>query len=315
MEEWLSALENSKEPAICFLYHVQILNEDENSKANRDLQGEIKACPRVQTMLLEWASLHPYQKWRGAHWVLALLADLGYPKCDDTLLPLREAEFAWLLDEDRIKQIPLIAGRYRRCASQEGNAVFAMVKLGLADERVDRLVELLLGWQWPDGGWNCDKKPEAHVSSFNESLIPLRGLAAYWKIHPDEEVKRAVDRASEFFLQRQLFRRLTNHQVIRTSFTKLCYPHYWHYDILFGLQVMSEAGKLDDPRCQEALDRVQARQLEAGGFPAEEKYYRVTPEVSTGASAVDWGTVSKIRANEFVSIQAWNLLKLAGRVE
>jgi hypothetical protein len=95
----------------------------------------------------------------------------------------------------------------------------------------------------------------------------------------------------------------------------LCYPHYWHYDILFGLQVMSEAGKLDDPRCQEALDRVQARQLEAGGFPAEEKYYRVTPEVSTGASAVDWGTVSKIRANEFVSIQAWNLLKLAGRVE
>jgi hypothetical protein len=264
-------------------------------------------------MFTESISQHPYQKWRGAHWVLSLLAELGYPTGNESLLPLRENELKWLLDGDRLKRIPLIDGRYRRCASQEGNAVYSLVKLGLVDERVDQLVQLLLGWQWPDGGWNCDKKPEAHVSSFNESLVPLRGLVAYWNIHPDQQVRESIERACEVFLQRHLLRRLTNQNIIRSSFTKLSYPHYWHYDFLFALKVMSEAGKIDDPRLNSALDLLQSKRLSGGGFPAEQKHYRVSEKVSTGASSVDWGPVSKNTMNEYVTVQAVGLLKLADR--
>jgi hypothetical protein len=31
-----------------------------------------------------------YQKWQGAHWVMATLADLGYPPGDRALVPLRD---------------------------------------------------------------------------------------------------------------------------------------------------------------------------------------------------------------------------------
>lgn len=295
------------------MYRTQIIGEDENNEANQKLQDEIRSCIQVQTMLREWVGLHPYQKWRGAHWVLSLLMELGYPKCDESLLPLREAEVNWLLDEDRLKSVPLIDGRYRCCASQERNAIYSLTKLGLADERVDRLVKLLLGWQWPDGGWNCDKHSEAHISSFNESLIPLRGVIAFYNIHPESEVKNQFDRTCEVFLQRHLFRRLTNQRVIRSSFTKLSYPHYWHYDTLFALKVMSEVGKLSDPRCNEALDLLRNKQLKSGGFPTEMKYYRITEKMETGASGIDWGPVSKIKRNEFVNVQAWVILKQAGR--
>jgi hypothetical protein len=51
-------------------------------------------------------------------------------------------------------------GRHRRCASQQGYAVYYLLKLGLEHERVHDLVERLLHWRWPDGGWNCDKDPK-----------------------------------------------------------------------------------------------------------------------------------------------------------
>ena len=35
------------------------------------------------------------------------------------------------------------------------------MRLGFVDERCDQLAGKILACQWPDGGWNCDKRPEA----------------------------------------------------------------------------------------------------------------------------------------------------------
>jgi hypothetical protein len=40
-----------------------------------------------------------YRKWDGAHWVLATLADIGYPPGDPSLVPLRDQVLAWLFSE------------------------------------------------------------------------------------------------------------------------------------------------------------------------------------------------------------------------
>ena len=54
-----------------------------------------------------------------------------------------------------------------RCASQQGYALYYVIKLGLEDARVDSLVERLLHWRWPDGGWNGDKEPSAAKSDLH----------------------------------------------------------------------------------------------------------------------------------------------------
>jgi hypothetical protein len=256
---------------------------------------------------------HPYAKWYGAHWVLATLADLGYPPGDESLLPLRDQPLRWLLSRDHERKIKTIDGRVRRCASQEGNALYAALALGIADERADELARRLVAWQWPDGGWNCDKKPAASHSSFYESLTPLRALALHGRLTGNPASRDAAGRAAELFLSRRLFRRLSDGSTMNEEFLQLHYPCYWRYDILFGLTVLAESGYLDDPRCGEALAHLEAKRLPDGGFPAEGKYYRVTSQRTSGRSLVDWGPTGAKRSNDFVTAQALAVLKAAGR--
>lgn len=319
MNAILEQLATSEEPAIRYKTRVHLLGEDPTAPDLRNLQQEIKSCQRVRQLLaLRDANgkipRHPYGKWYGAHWVLVTLADLDYPAGDAELLPLREQVYGWLLSDGRVQTAKrhTFAGHTRMCASMEGNAIFALLKLGLADERVDHLVEHLLAWQWPDGGWNCDKHRQAHVSSFTETLIPLRGLALYSQTKDHAQAREASRRAAEIFLQRRLFRRVSDGQVISENFLKLHYPCYWHYDILFGLKVMAEAGFLHDERCREALALLASRRLPDGGFPAEQKYYRATGPIENSRSLVDWGGTSLRQMNPFVTVEALAVLKQAG---
>lgn len=322
MLDIIQRLLGSDEPTIRFKVRVNVLGEDPQSDSIRALQENIRASPRVQSLLSERGAdgkipYHPYAKWYGAHWVLATLADLGYPPGDTSLIPLREQVLDCWLSRHHITSVRVIQGRARRCASQEGNALYALIALGLADERADQLARNLLKWQWTDGGWNCDKKPEAVNSSYHESLLPLRALALYGKHTGCREVLEAVRRAAEVFLKRRLFRRQRDGSVINERFTKLHYPAYWHYDVLAALKVMAEAGFIGDERCQEALDLLESKRLSDGGFPAEERLYRVTNQkTATGRSAslVNWGPVSQRQMNEFVTADALTVLKAAGRL-
>lgn len=317
--EITSLLEKSADPSVRYVLYRDVLDEAVTSPKMVSLREEIRSSPRVSSMLglrqengrFPW---HAYSKWRGAFWTLLQLVDLGYPPGDNGLIPLREQVLEWLLDEDRIKRIPLIDGRYRRCALQEASAVYSLIKLELADERVDQLVELLLKWQWPDGGWNCDKKPQASHSSFYETWIPLLGMHTYAVWKGDAAAHLAAARASEVFLSHRLYKRLSDGEVMDKNFIKLAFPPYWHYDILAGLRVMSEVGRLDDARCKDALDLLESKQLEDGGFPAEIKYYQVTDRDISGVSPVEWGPVSKTKMNEFVTVRALAVLKKAGKL-
>jgi hypothetical protein len=236
--------------------------------------------------------------------VLALLADCGYPPGDAFLDGLFEQEFDWILGAGHLKSIPTINGLVRRCASQESNALFAAIRLGKLGDEAHELSRRLVKWQWPDGGWNCDKHPQAHHSSFHESLIPMRALGLYAQTTGDHDAKAASDRAVEFFLRHELFKRESSGEVIHPSMIELHYPPYWHYDILYALKIMKELGRTDDPRCKPALDLLASRRLLDGGFPADARWYRTTrpnPKV-TGYSLVDWGPTGSSRMNEFVTI-------------
>jgi len=317
MDKLLNQLQS--EPALAWKVAVRLRGCAPDSAEARQAAEVTRSSPLATSLLSEHDEngripFHPYKKWNGAHWVLSILADLGYPPGDKSLQPLAEQSFDWLLGEAHQKYIRAIDGRVRRCASQESNAVWYSLRLGLANHHTEELVSRLLKWQWPDGGWNCDKRPEVTISSFMESLIPLRALALYAKVSGDGRAAQAAERAAEIFLKRQLFKRQRDGTVMDEHFTLLCYPCYWHYNILFGLTVMAEAGFLADPRCRPALDLLTAKRLPDGGFAAEETYYRTTRPSLSGYSLVSYGGTSKVRMNLFITAEALYVLKAAGMI-
>jgi len=257
---------------------------------------------------------HAYEKWTGAHWILSLLAELNYPDNDPDLIPLREQALSWILsDEVRVNETPKIKGLFRRHASQEGNLLYYLIKLGLDDERIHRLADFLLECQWPDGGWNCDKNKGAHTSSFIESILPLRGLISYQKKYPNSFVDGAIESASEFFLCRNLFRRLGDHSVISPHFIQLTFPHYHIYDILIALMVMDEAGKINDPRCQEAINLLEQKYIPGQGWKIEHTFEQHNPH-QPRYSLVNWNQEKIGKANPFLSAQVLIVLNHAGRL-
>ena len=306
----------SSEPALAWKIAVNVLGQEPDSHAAKKAAETVRSSLLVAQMLAgRDATGQAYRKWTGSHWLLSLLADLGCPPGDESLRPLMEETYLAWLGTFHQKYIRQIAGRTRRCASQEGNAVWSSLRLGLADGRTDELVSRLLGWQWPDGGWNCDKRPEADTSSFMETLIPLRALSLYAQVSGDSKVRTAAERAAEIFLQRHLFKRLRDGAVMDKHFVLLSYPPYWHYNFLFGLKVMTEAGYLPDPRCQEALELLESKRIPDGGFPAEESYTRHSRPGLSGYSLVDWGGTSTKKMNPFVTADALYVLRMAGRLQ
>ena len=325
----------SGEPSIRHKVLVQVLGEDPQSKKVKRLEEEIRNSARVRALLSHRdrkGRIEPckniYAKWQGAHWTLAALADIGYPPGDESLAPIRDQvldywlsdffyeEFAAETKSDAYKKsgVPVMRGRYRRCASQQGYALHVLHHLGIADDRAQRLVERLLHWQWPDGGWNCDKDPGADTSSFMETLIPMAGLAIHALALGDKNAKQAALRASEVFLSRHMFKGRSDGKVIHPDFVRLHYPLYWHYDILGGLKGFAELGLLKDLRCSSALDLLEEKELPGGGWPAERRYYKVSSRIGPGAEYVDWGGCGKTRMNEWVTADALRVLREAGRL-
>jgi hypothetical protein len=333
-EPLIRSLLASENPSIRWKVRVGVLGEDPGSRGIRRLETEIRGSPTVRALLsrLDRAGeIHvqrdPYDKWQGAHWVLAALADVGYPRGDERLAPLRDQVFGLWLRDSYFKEfeattreqayrghgVPLIRGRYRRCASQQGNALLSATLLELDDADSARLVERLLHWQWPDGGWNCDKKPKADTSSFMETVLPMRALALWGRKHRHRKATLAAKKASEVFLTRRLFKRRSDQSVIAKGFTQLHYPLYWHYDILGGLKAMVDAGRIRDRRCAAALDLLEEKELPGGGWPAEARYFKPGRRPKYEADYVDWGSASRTSANEWVTADALAVLHAAGR--
>jgi hypothetical protein len=323
----------SDEPSIRWKTRTLVLGEDPVSESMHAAQEKVRDSQRVRDLLRRHigrgSGPQIYAKWQGAHWALHALIDLGYPAGDAALAPLGDRVVeAWLdpmfyvefevdakADAYKRRGVPVMQGRYRRCASQQGNALLAVIRLGLTDDRTPELVERLLHWQWPDGGWNCDKAPSADTSSFMETLPPMRGLAAWAALSGDSNARAASDRAAAVLLERRLFKRRRDGRVIHPEFTKLHYPLYWHYDILAGLKAMAELGAIEDERCTDALALVESKRLPDGGWPAEARYYRHSNEVKLGNDDVDWGGTSTRRMNEWVTVDALGVLRAAGRLD
>jgi hypothetical protein len=290
----IPALLKSPEPSIRWKTRVHVLGEDPDARSIRSLREEIRSSSTVRALLSRRDQLgrpgtkrQVYYKWQGLHWVLASLADLGYPEGDETLHPLRDRVLElWLgpgyfhefiartaAEAYRGRGVPLMRGRYRRCGSQQGNALM-------------------------------------------ETLLPMLGRAVYARKYRRPSAAKAARAAEDVFLRRRLFKRVSDGRVITPNFVALHYPRYWHYDFLGGLKAMMQLGRIRDARCTDALDLLEERRLPDGGWPAEKRYYKVSRKTMTAnADYVDWGGTSTKRMNEWVTVDALAVLRAAGRLD
>jgi len=78
---------------------------------------------------------------------------------------------------------------------------------------------------------------------------------------------------------------------------------------------MAETGHIRDPRCADALDLLESKQLPDGGWPAESRYYAVSKTIKLGNDFVDWGGTSSKRLNPWVTADALSVLVAAGRCD
>src|SRR5829696_6136994 len=243
----LAWLLSCDEPAVRYLTRRE-LEEGDDAAAAADA-AQVLEGPKARALLAGHQpdgsfGVHPYSKWTGAHWRLVSLVELAAPAGEPRLQAAASTVLDWLTGRSHRRRVQVIGGLARRCASQEGNALAVACRLGMAgDPRAELLARSLAGWQWPDGGWNCDRRASGRRSSFHESLPPAWGLHEYWLATGATWAREAAGRAAELVLSHRLFRSLGDGQVIDRRWLALHSPPYWHYDVLQALVVLSRLGK------------------------------------------------------------------------
>lgn len=298
--EWLLA---SREPAIRQLVHRQLLGTPATE--------EVLSGPLVRGLLAGQQpnggfAGHPYNKWGGAHWRLVSLVELGLPRGEPRALAALETVLGWLTGSSHRRNVPVINGLARRCGSQEGNALAVAARLGMAtDERSRLLATGLMEWQWPDGGWNCDRSEGAHRSSFNETLPPIWGLHEYAVATGDADAAAAARRGAELLLEHRVFRALATGEPIHAEWLTPHWPPYWRYDVLQALVVLDRLRVVGDPRTSDARDAIRSRRTADGRWRASTRWWKPPPTTRAG-EAVDW--TEDDSADRIVTLRAMTVL-------
>ena len=306
--EWLLA---SREPAIRFMARRDLLGErvgpaDQEPVLEGDAVGRLLAGQRADGGF----GVHPYRKWTGAHWRLVSLTELAVPSGEPHAVAAVHTVLDWLTSDSHRRAIRAVDGLTRRCGSQEGNALAVACRFGLAhDPRTVELARSLMGWQWPDGGWNCDVRASGRRSSFHETLPPIWGLHEFAKVTGDDGARQSASRAAELLLEHRLFRSSRTGEPIHRSWITLHYPAYWHYDVLQALVVLDRMDLVGDPRAGDALDVLERRRLDDGRWRPG-AYWWNPPGSSRAPEVVDWGRGGP---SEMITLNALRVLMGADR--
>jgi hypothetical protein len=269
--DWLL---QSVEPGIRMQTRRDLLDEKVELDPTEVASGPLAAALLAGQRADGGFGVHPYKKWSGAHWRLVSLIELGLGGPHEAALRAASTVLDWLTSSHHRDYMPTVKGLYRRHASMDGNAVAVCVRLGMADDpRVQLLATSMIEWQWPDGGWNCDKSPKAKHSSFHESLPPVWGLTEYARATGNGDAGEAARRATDFFLDHHLMRSHTTGEVADTKWLQSPYPAYWHYNSTQALSILARVGALPDPRADEAVAMLREGQQADGTWHARGSQY------------------------------------------
>jgi hypothetical protein len=221
--------------------------------------------------LWEGGALFPargWDRWEGQPWTateptLTLLQAFGVDPED----PRVRAAVADVVDRCRWEHEGqrFFDGEVEPCIN--GRTVSLGVYFG---QDVEGIVTRLVGEQLEDGGWNCEAERGSVRSSFDTTINVLEGLLAHEQATGGSaESVAARRRGEEFLLKRSLFRRQSTGEVVKPTYLQLSFPTRWHYDVLRGLEYFRATADPPDPRVDEAIDALRAKQQADGTWLLE----------------------------------------------
>ena len=85
------------------------------------------------------------------------------------------------------------------------------------------------------------------------------------------------------------------------------------FDVLLVLELMADVGRLDDARCNRAVDMLLSKRTADGGFPMEVRRARTASKVCSNCTFAQWGPGGKTQTNPWVTIRALRVLGVVSR--
>ena len=251
------------QPSVRFLALTQLLGKSLVDPDVQATQARIASAGWAADILAQqrpsgcWASDATLYtpKYASTNWMLLVLSDLGItiedPRvargCDVWIERMSKADGGFGIDGSRSSHYCTL-----------GNMARALVRFGYADHpQVRSSFDWLVEHQAKLGGWSC--------WGSGRNLDSWEGLSAFavlprsrWRT----DMTRAVERAAEFFLSRELYRQGDHY----APWFRFHYPAHYYYDLLVGLDCLTALGYVDDPRLAFALDHLKRRRNPDGSW-------------------------------------------------
>ncbi|MFC1671486.1 prenyltransferase/squalene oxidase repeat-containing protein, partial [Spirochaetota bacterium] len=286
--QWL--LENN-DPIIRYLTLRDIVQKDYDREYNIIFQSK-----QIQTLLKSGTSGIMGNKnnydiyYKGSMWYFAESIEMGMDKRTEQVD--KTAQYITETSQLESGGFTLNWKPKVEAACRTGDMVKYLILAGYNDDRVEKGIHWILEHQRHDGGWlhcplgsTCDiiklmlfnksgsgLKRESNTcinSCFYATIACSMALVHYENKH-DEALKKAAN----FFLKRSLYLNSKNEPIKpkrfwNSDFRLLGYPVLNQYDILYGMNFISEAGYFKDSRTVDAFNLIMSKQNPDGSWNLE----------------------------------------------
>jgi hypothetical protein len=245
--EWLL---EPDQPAVRYLSLTQLERRPEDDEEVKKAREQITTTGWVAQILASqspegwWVAPERLYlpKYLSTNWMMLILSDLGMSRSDKRIS--RACEL-WIERFAKSDGGFGLDGWKRSHLCTTGNTARALVKFGYADHpKVRTAFEWMVKNAAPKGGWSC------FGSGRNlDSWEPLSAFAAYPREKWTRGMKQVVEKGAEFFLEREMHVQGEHYE----PWYRFHYPAHYYYDLLVGLEFMTQLGYGRDPRLGHAL--------------------------------------------------------------
>jgi len=188
----------------------------------------------------EWVEFLYFPTFLATNWRALVLSDLGVDATNPRIKKIADLIFEYKLRRGS----PFNFFYEEACIS--ANTARMMTRFGYAEDvRVRKLYDWLLEDQREDGGWNCSQGTPGTLDAWE----PLAAFAALPKAKRSAKMEAAISRGAAFYLERKLFEEGRPYAPWR----RFHFPNHYFYDILVGLDLLTQLGFGDDRRLRPAL--------------------------------------------------------------